>query len=660
MRAWRSFFVFVAAAWCNPAPAGLPLRIPVKALFSNPVIASPVISMDGKHVAYVQSQGDLQVIVARPLSGGAASALAKFEDTGTRLAWLRWASDTRLLIGAQTRSLSSIAVAGRETRMFGVDLDGKNFAWLGKTWPVYGQASVAIRNQTDIIHLTPGDPQTILMSIWPPYEPAPMVAQVDVGNGRFKRVEDSRDGVTDWYADGNGVVRAGVGIDDDRYQLWIRQDGDDKFEAVIDHRILEEDGPKFAGFHADPNRVYVTALNEGRDAIFEFDVKSRSLGPLVFADPLVDVDEIVRDAGPEQRAVGVNYTVDRPAIHFFDVAAEREHLSLGDTLRSELGFPVSYDTVSRSADGLKQILAVSSERQPPVYYYYDRVTQRLVRLVEQRPDVRAADLAATRRIDFVACDGLRVPGYLTLPSGIEAKRLPVVVLVHGGPWSRDAIEWDPEVQLLANRGYAVLQVNFRGSSGLGQAHLQAGYREWGQKIQDDITDGVKWLIAQGIADPDRIGIMGSSYGGYATLVGLVKTPELYRAGAAYASVTDIELLISDDKWYDWGYNWHETMVGGERGDKSRLRESSPLLRAAEIRAPVLLGHGTDDQRVHVRQSQRMAEALEQAGKEYQYLEFPDEVHGFLLEANRVKWYEALVDFFEKNLAPRDSAAPGAP
>lgn len=210
-----------------------------------------------------------------------------------------------------------------------------------------------------------------------------------------------------------------------------------------------------------------------------------------------------------------------------------------------------------------------------------------------------------------------------------------------------------------------MQVNFRGSSGLGLKHLKAGYREWGQKIQDDITDGVNWLIAAGIADPDRIGIMGASYGGHATLVGLSKTPELYRAGAAYASVTDIEFLISDDKWYDWGYQWHETMVGGERGDKERLRQSSPLRRVAEIRAPVLLGHGADDQRVHVRQSRRMAEALRKADKEFEYLEFPDEIHGFLLEANRVKWYEALVAFFEKNLAPRvtpvaDGAASARP
>jgi dipeptidyl aminopeptidase/acylaminoacyl peptidase len=308
---------------------------------------------------------------------------------------------------------------------------------------------------------------------------------------------------------------------------------------------------------------------------------------------------------------------------------------------------------------MQQIFEVTSEMQPPVYYFYDRDRRQLTHLFNQRPEIKPQEMAQTKRVTYAARDGLKIPAYLTLPVGREPRNLPAIALVHGGPWARDMIQWDPEVQLLANRGFAVLQMNFRGSSGFGDAYLRAGYREWGQKIQDDITDGVKWLIAEGIADRDRIGITGGSYGGYATLVGLVKTPELYRAGAAYASVTDIEFLISDDKWYDWGVAWHETMVGGGRNDVARLRQSSPLRRAAEIRVPVLLGHGENDQRVHVRQSRRMADAMKEAGKQVEYMEFPDEVHGFLLETNRVRWYERLAAFFEEHLAPRVTAQAAA-
>jgi dipeptidyl aminopeptidase/acylaminoacyl peptidase len=652
MRTWPSLFAIIAAAGAAPASAETPVGIPVEALFSNPVISSPVISLDGKTLAFVQSQGDLQVILSRPVAGDAPKALAKFDDPGTRLRWIRWASDDRLLISGQARSPAAIHVAGRETRMFAVDADGSNFAWLGREWPVYGQQSIPVAYQDQILHLTPGEPKSILLSYRSPYESSPMVMELDVNTGRLKRVEDAKGGIHEWHADGKGMIRAAEGMDGNRYQVWTRQDPASGFEKVIDFRNFDEEGPRFAGFHEDPRKIYVRALHEGRDAIFEFDLAGRHLGSLIFGHPAVDVDGIERDAGPEAHAIGVSYTVDRPGIHFLDDAAEREYLSLGDALENELGFPVFQQPVSMSADGNRQVLRVTSERQPPVFYFYDRNLRMLVRLFEQRPSVRSADLAPTRRVDYVTRDGLAIPAYLTLPIGVDPKGLPAIALIHGGPWSRDWIDWDPEVQLLASRGYAVLQINFRGSSGYGKAHLEAGYREWGRKIQDDITDGVKWLIGQGIADPDRIGIAGTSYGGYATLVGLVETPEFFRAGAAYAPVTDIELLISDDKWYDWGYEWHQTMIGGERGDKSRLRESSPLRRAAEIEAPVLIGHGTDDQRVHVRQSRRMAEALRKAGKDVLYLEFPDEIHGFLLEANRIRWYSSMVEFFDRNLAPR--------
>jgi dipeptidyl aminopeptidase/acylaminoacyl peptidase len=480
--------------------------------------------------------------------------------------------------------------------------------------------------------------------------------RMNVDSGAIKLAQESAKDIREWFADNDGNIRAGVATPQNRYHLWARIEPKGRFEKVLEHGVFDEDGPTFAGFHADPSKIYVLAANEDREALYEFDLGTKSLGRLVHAHPEVDVG-VHRDPGPERRVVGVRFTVDRPEIHFFDEAAEREHLALRRVLEAELGTPVFHEAVSVSADGTRQILEVSSEVQPPVYYFYNREKRRITRILEQRPELKPESLAPTKRVTYTARDGLVIPAYLTLPRGVEPKLLPAIALVHGGPWVRDWIQWDPEVQLLANRGFAVFQMNFRGSDGYGRQHLQAGYREWGQKIQDDITDGVKWLIAQGIADPARIGIMGGSYGGYATLVGLVKTPELYRAGAAYASVTDIELLLSDDKWYEWGYEWHRTMVGGGRGDRDRLRESSPLRRVAEIRSPVLLGHGEDDQRVHVRQSRRMAEALEDAGKQVEYMEFPDEVHGFLLEANRVRWYERMAAFFEEHLAARQ--APGS-
>lgn len=633
----------------EPAP-----KIPVRAFFANPQFSGPRLSDDGKSFAFIVSKGDRQVVYSREVAGGKARALASITDPDVRLAWVEWANSKRILISGQTRNPYALHMASRVTRLFGVDADGKNFSWLGRRWLHYGQEDMPITYQDRIVHWTPDDPASVLVEIDPPvYDESARVMRMNVVTGTLKTAQSPAHDISAWFADPRGQVRAGVAYKDrEYYELWARIEPDAKLERVMRHPVKAGEG-EFAGFHDNPSKIYLTRLHEGRDALFEFDLRTKTLGRLVFSHPQVDIDGIAVDVGRDRRVVGVRYTVDRPEVEFFDEVAESEHKELASVFAKEFGSAVIQHPVSSSADGVQQILEVSSETQPPVFYLFDRDQKSLSRILEQRPEIDHKMLAPTRRVDFAARDGLTIPAYLTLPVGVPGKNLPTIIFVHGGPWARDSIGWDPEVQLFANRGFAVFQVNFRGSTGFGEKHLTAGYREWGQKIQDDISDGVAWLISEGIADADRIGISGASFGGYASLVGLAKTPGLYRAGAAYAPVTDIELLLSDDKWYDWSYDWQETMVGGERGDKDRLRASSPLRHVAQIRMPVLLGHGIDDERVHVRQSQRMAAALKKAGKKFEYLEFPDEIHGFLLESNRIRWYEALIGFFEENLAVRE-------
>jgi dipeptidyl aminopeptidase/acylaminoacyl peptidase len=660
---WLLVLAAASIALAGRAPAEEPpAPLSVSQLFANPTFSSPAISDDGQTLAVIHSQGDTQIILTRPISGGAATPVARLSEPDTRLSWLQWANDTRLLMSAHARNPNAIGMRSRVTRLYGVDASGENFAWLGKRWPYYGQLKVQSFYQDQIVHWTPDDPDYLLIQVDSPYRGEwPRVMRMNVGTGALRSDHPPKVGVREWLADPNGHVRAGIAYTDDKfYELWARIDAEAPLELVIRHGVFEHD-EEFLGFHADdPAKIYVHRALDGRAAVYEFDLREKKLGALVYAHPEVDIDGLLRSPAGDWRVIGVRYTTDSPQVHFLDPAAERERASLQAALAKEFGQAVQIYPQSRSRDGNRQVLHVSSDTQPPTYFVFDRLLKRLFPLIDERPDIRREQLSPTRRVTYQARDGLSIPAYLTLPRGRAPKQLPLIMLVHGGPWSRDAIQWDPEVQLFASRGFAVLQANFRGSSGLGVKHLEAGYREWGQKIQADITDGVMWAIAEGIADPDRIGIYGGSFGGYATLAGLSKTPELYRAGAAYASVTDIELLLSDDEWYSWEYDWHETMIGGERGDKERLRASSPLRNVAAFRAPLLLGHGADDQRVHVRQSQRMAKALRDAGKDVTYLEFPDEIHGFLLEANRIRWYEALIAFFEKHLAPRARAGEAAP
>ncbi|HEY8121018.1 MAG TPA: S9 family peptidase [Myxococcota bacterium] len=632
----------------------------VKTLFANPTFASPEISPDGQTLALIHNQGDLGIVISRAMAGGAATPLVKIDDPGIRLQWLGWANDSRLLLGGEARMEDAVGVRARRTQLYGVNRDGTGFRWLGKRWPRYGDSQTTVQVEDRIVHWTPDDPDTVLIHFESPYRDEwPRVMKVDVMSGALHPHAPPKQTVREWFVDGQAQVRAGAAYPaGERYELWARATANDEFEVVL-RNDLGTDAATFAGFHADPTKLYVSKSHAGRAAIFEFDMRTKEVGALVFSHPAVDVDALLLSTDGKQRVIGFRYTTDSPQIAFIDVAAEREHRGLLRALSNEYGQAVQIEPVSASRNGEREILHVSSDTQPPTYFAYDRALKQLFPLFDERPGIRRDQLSPTKRVTYQARDGLAIPAFLTLPRGREAKRLPLIVIPHGGPWARDSIGWNDEVQLFASRGFAVLQMNFRGSTGYGAEFLQKGYREWGQRIQDDITDGVRWAIAEGIADADRVGIYGISYGGYSSLMGAVRTPALYRSAASYAGVSDIETTLSDWEYYESAVDTVEQMIGGERGDKERLRENSPLRRAPEIRIPVLLGHGVDDPIVHVKQSQRMAKALRDAGKDVTYLEFPNEIHGFALEANRIRWYEALIAFFEKNLAPRAQPAAAA-
>lgn len=638
-------FALVITLAAISAAEDAPSGIPVKALFSNPAFSHLRLSTDGQRLAYVQSQNNLHVLVTKAVNDGDPVPIGMLDDPGTRVHWLEWANDKRLLVCLDSKDPVAIGVRGRRTRLLGVDHDGKNFDWLGKRLPVY--------DQDNIIHWMPEDSDGILMQVWPSGKAWPYVVRLDVRTGAQRTFHKSSHSIQRWFVDPNGNVRAGIAVKEKKFsELWARSGTTEEFQLAI-RQELANPYAEFLGFHADdPSRIYVRSEIDGRSAVFEFSLKDTKLDKLVYSHSEFDIDGLIFSLTGDNEAIGVTYTADSQRIHFFDEDLAQEYEMLMSELSRALGQAVSVLPISGSADGTREILRVSSDTQPPRFYLFDRTLGKLTLIFDERPEVDRSLLAPTYRITYQARDGLSIPAYLTIPRGRRPEDLPLIVLVHGGPWARDWIGWNPEVQLFASRGFAVLQPNFRGSAGFGTQHLVAGYREWGEKIQDDITDGVLWLIAEGVADADRVGITGTSFGGYAALMGLIKTPELYRAGAAYAPVTDIEQLLDDDSWYNWGYEWHETLIGGDKGDKDRLRQNSPVRNVEGIRVPLLLGHGEQDQRIHVKQSRRLAKAMRNVDIEFDYLEFPDEIHGFAVEASRIGWYENLIAFFERNLALR--------
>ena len=315
--------------------------------------------------------------------------------------------------------------------------------------------------------------------------------------------------------------------------------------------------------------------------------------------------------------------------------------------------PGAANTVIGASEDESQIMIRSwSDRQPGVFYLLDRQRQQLRKIFDTAPWLRPARLARTLPLQYAARDGLVIHGYLTLPHGAAKTNLPLVVLPHGGPWVRDVLSYDPDVQFLASRGYAVLQVNYRGSPGYGEAFSKAGRHQIGKGIQNDITDGVKWAIQAGIADRRRIAIVGSSYGGYSAEWALTNTPELYRCGVSIAGVSDWLRIIKVENHQEEtriAYRYWKEQIGDPDTDETTLREISPIYHVDRIRAPIFVAHGQEDPVVPISQSRRLVAALKDRGLPYEEMFRPAEGHGFSSYEDRLELYRRMGEFLDKNM-----------
>jgi dipeptidyl aminopeptidase/acylaminoacyl peptidase len=408
-------------------------------------------------------------------------------------------------------------------------------------------------------------------------------------------------------------------------------------------------------FHPDNERVYLST-NKGEDVdlaqLVLLNVETKET-ETVASDPENEVDfggAVFNDKTEELAAtvyVGERQRV-YPQTDAFAQAYETLQQKLPD---GEISFR------SSTEDFRTHVVSVERDVNPGATYLFDAESGTVDKLYESRPELPTQHLAKMKPITYEARDGLEIPAYLTLPKGVEAENLPTVIYVHGGPWARDTWGYDARAQFLANRGYAVLQSNFRGSSGYGQSFLHAGDKEFGTgAMQHDITDGVKYLIEEGIADPDRVGIFGGSYGGYATLAGVTFTPDLYAAGVPYVAPSNLITLIESFPAYWQPYlegTWYERVGNpNNKEDRKRLKRQSPLFHAEQIKAPLLVVHGANDPRVKQQESDQIVATLNRQGHSVEYIVAPDEGHGFSNEDNRLAFSAAMEEFLAEHLGGR--------
>ena len=608
----------------------LPRIIPMKDFFRNPESARFGLSPDGSHLAFLKPwENRLNVHVQKI---GEEEATRITGATERDIADYFWANNNRIAYVQDT--------AGDENfRLYAVNIDGSDLKELTPFEKV----------RVGLIDRLKNDDEHTLISMNKRNARVFDVYRININSGKMNMIAQNPGNIMGWHTDHDGNLRIAVTSDGVNTSVLYRDAEKDKFQTLITTNFKESMSPLFFTF--DNKNLYV-ASNIGRDktAIYEYDIKNKKHTKLLYEHPEVDVVGLLK-SDKRKKITGVTYTIDKRHYHFFD----DERKTLQEGLEERLpGYEVSI--VSRSKDERKVLVRTYSDRSLGSYYYFNHDTNDFKKLVDISPWLNEDELSEMTPITYMSRDGLTIHGYLTVPKGMKANNLPVVVNPHGGPWARDTWGYRSGVQFLANRGYAVLQVNFRTSTGYGRKFWEAGFKQSGLAIQDDITDGVKWLIDQGIADPERIGIYGGSYGGYATLAGVAFTPDLYACGVDYVGISSwFTILKTIPPYWEPMREMMYEMVGHPEKDKELLERTSPLFHADKIKAPLFVAQGANDPRVNIQESDQIVEALKKRGIDVEYMVKENEGHGFRNEENRFDFYRAMEKFLGKHLGGRVEA-----
>jgi len=615
---------------CTPAKEGPPPIIGMKDFFRNPLKSSYKLCPDGSHLAFLQPWESRMNIHVQKIGDKKITRIT--ESTARDIAAYMWGTNNRIVF-AQDKG-------GNENwHIFAVNIDGSNSKELT---PFAGV-------RAGLIDDLENDEEHMLISMNKRDRKIFDVYRINIDSGDMKMIAKNPGNITGWQTDWDGRLRIAHSSDGVNQSILYRKTDADKFETVITTNFKESLIPLFFAF--DDNETIYALSNLGRDktAVVKYNLAENNELEVIYQHPEVDASNLL--VSKKRKVItGVTYTTDRRRCHFFD----DQRKNLQKILRKKLpGVEAVVVSMNRAED--KVLVRTYSDKTMGAYYFYDFNTKELKQLVEISPWLNAENMAEMKPVRYESRDGLTINGYLTLPKGVEAKNLPAVINPHGGPWYRDSWGFNPEVQFLANRGYAVLQMNFRGSSGYGRRFRELGYKQWGKTMQDDITDGADWLIREGIADSARIGIYGGSYGGYAVLAGLTKTPDLYACGIDYVGISNLFTFLKSvpPYWEPMRQMFYE-MIGNPEKDREFLTEISPVFHADKITAPLFIAQGANDIRVNKSESDQMVEALKNRGIFVEYMVKENEGHGFNNEENRFEFYNTVEKFLGVHLGGRIS------
>ncbi|MFL6593044.1 MAG: alpha/beta hydrolase family protein [Luteimonas sp.] len=651
----RYLILAAALLWVGPAPAATAPDI--AAFVKRDGFTDIKISPDGDYYAASVPGEDNSVLVIvhradnTPTGGfglGKNTYIADFE----------WVNPTRVVFGT-ARKFGALEKPQLTGDLYGMNADGTGKDILvGPDVNVMSTGTHIQQKRTEtvaafLLDTLPGDDKNVLVSVSGfQGDSFNRVDKLDVYTGRRGPVARAPVRNAGYVTDPDGIVRFAFGANTDNdHKLYYRDAGSTDWTRTSDWKELNDEVSSGhmevpLGFSADGRIAYIQVEQaSGPDAIVAFDTHAGTRKTVLRDDD--------SDPGMTIRAMGVAYPAPvgafiadaRPRTAFFDDAGAEARLyrSLEAAFQGN-----TIEITSKTTDGRLALVKVSSDRDAGAFYLFDTVAKKADYMLARRDWQNPAAMSERRPFEFKARDGQVLHGYLTVPHGSDGKHLPMVVLPHGGPFFvADTWEFDVESQLLAAAGYAILQVNYRGSSGHGRAFTQAGAQQWGGAMQDDLTDATRWAVAQAVADPSRICIYGASYGGYAALMGAAKEPGLYRCAAGYVGVYDLPLMFErgDTQQLDSGMTYLREWLG----DPARLAPASPVNMAAKIKVPVFLAAGGKDERAPIEHSKRMEKALRAAGVPVETYYVGTEGHGFFVPEHEQEFYRRLLSFLDRNI-----------
>jgi dipeptidyl aminopeptidase/acylaminoacyl peptidase len=600
-----------------------------------PFMQNPILSPSGARVAArAHTEKGLRLVIIELGSANKFSAAIPVPEKRDLL-WYAWAGENRLLISVG-KSQKMVGEDMYVRRLMMVDLATDQAHFIGKNSE--GEEG------DDVLYIAK-DGSSLLLSIQETVYEYPSVWQVDLNTVRMKKVVKPRENVWEWFADTSGTVRVGLGRSGKREWVFYRKDADSDFEKVISRNVSEErDGviDAFSLVSGSDQGYAVTNSKTGRFGLYRYDFATDTIGETVFEHPQVDVH--FASFSDEGILRAVHYVDDRSRIEWFDSEMKVIQSEIDKALPNRLN-----RVISQTQDRERMIVWTGSASDPGRLYMYEPEAGVMRLLAKPYARIDAKALAEVQSTMYRARDGLEIPAYLTLPREREAKGLPLVVMPHGGPFLRDQWSYDTWVQFLANRGYAVLQPNYRGSTGYGKAFVEKGEGQWGRGMQDDIDDGVKWLVEQGTVDPKRVCIMGASFGGYAAMWASVRNPDIYRCAISFAGISDVgSMLRYDRKSFSatrYYRNWREKVQGEKDFD---LTTVSPLHSVSRVTMPILIAHGGRDENVPPSQSKKFHDALTKAQKPHEFVLYEAEGHGFEDPVNAIDFLKRVEAFLEKH------------